>query len=1044
MDINCKTIEKAYKKLKSSVYFDKTQLILRNAIVEFEMKDDINKELNKIYKQLLDEDEFMKLKESIIQSVSVLSLPKKLGDNGCNIIMNSVPKITNVKELQHFIDMKVEGHILGVMWIMLIGYKIDNSIYEHSYGNRIRKNLINELSDNPTYSPYLFEPYFEQYESWRNKAISKAEKLMGLNQDVVIITMDFRKYYYSIDADREVFDDLYKEAFSDDNEYSDENIVILKRLNDLMYDIIEKYSKLFENEYESRHILPIGFLPSNVIGNWCLKNFDKAVVNGWNPAYYGRYVDDVLIVDKIERNSDIYQMAKNDSLERSHIINFFLKKCSKWRGIVLDDHKNDCKNDCEDDSKFALLQVYKGKTEEIQGINNDKNKNTDNEEIYRVNQKYNVCENNKSKIIVHNDKVKIFYFKSNESDALLTCFKDNISRNISEFRHLPEDEAVFQKDDYSEIYTIDSSDTINKFRGIDGISIDKFELSKFLGKYLRIGGLIQDKIESKFEKDVLKIFNLRTSIENYTAWEKIIEIFVINERFFAIESFVNQIINAIRSIEYSSNDSIFSADEIKKSLFKYLHSAICRCFALVWKREIKELQHRIYEIEDFANSVLNENYKKTNTNRDEYLTYLLKAYCQTGMVDKSVMPINIFSISKDFWKYENKIEVNLTCFKDVLPLAAKGWDSEYKYYPYLVNMFDFNIITCIEQLMCDKPFSEMDEIQKKQAERYIQSNYCIDNKNSRWSEISKLVRVNKLNFEKNVYLISVGSKRKRKIKVAIANVKLNHQNFSELVKDMPNRSYERYHDLSFVVNQAIDQKADMLIMPEAYVPYEWLPTLARTCAKNNLAIITGIEHIKYNNNIYNFTAVILPYLEEKHKCANISFHLKTHYAPSEKEEINGYRLTEVTGDHYELYKWNDCYFPVYCCYELTSIVDRALFQSYADLLIAVEWNRDINYYSNILESLSRDIHCYCIQVNTSNYGDSRITQPTKTEEKDVIRTKGGVNSSILVENIDIGELREFQLKEYALQKKNGKFKSTPPNFNSNVVMKKIKNEDLFS
>ena len=70
---------------------------------------------------------------------------------------------------------------------------------------------------------------------------------------------------------------------------------------------------------------------------------------------------------------------------------------------------------------------------------------------------------------------------------------------------------------------------------------------------------------------------------------------------------------------------------------------------------------------------------------------------------------------------------------------------------------------------------------------------------------------------------------------------------------------------------------------------------------------------------------------------------------------------------------------------MASITDRALFQSYADAIIAVEWNHDVNYYSNIIESLSRDIHCYCIQVNSSDYGDSRITLPQKTEKKDLIR-----------------------------------------------------------
>lgn len=99
-------------------------------------------------------------------------------------------------------------------------------------------------------------------------------------------------------------------------------------------------------------------------------------------------------------------------------------------------------------------------------------------------------------------------------------------------------------------------------------------------------------------------------------------------------------------------------------------------------------------------------------------------------------------------------------------------------------------------------------------------------------------------------------------------------------------------------------------------------------------------------------------------------------------------------------------------------------------------------YSNILESLSRDIHCYCVQVNSSDYGDSRITKPSKTEDKDIMRTKGGINSTILVDEIDVSQIRDFQLKEYNLQAYDKKFKPTPPGFKPDVVMKKIKGEWL--
>jgi len=116
---------------------------------------------------------------------------------------------------------------------------------------------------------------------------------------------------------------------------------------------------------------------------------------------------------------------------------------------------------------------------------------------------------------------------------------------------------------------------------------------------------------------------------------------------------------------------------------------------------------------------------------------------------------------------------------------------------------------------------------------------------------------------------------------------------------------------------------------------------------------------------------------------------------------------------------------------------------YADMIIAVEWNKDTNYYSNILESLSRDIHCYCIQVNSANYGDSRITQPSKTEIKDIIKTKGGINNTILISEVNISDLRNYQVKEYLLQKEDNNFKPTPPQFNKNIVMKKIKKEPLW-
>lgn len=1035
MEITNDIVEKAYKKLKSSVYYDKTQLILRNRIVEYEQqypKDMLDKRLKRICNILKDESRFKTFTKKICGEITAISLPKKIKPNESDIIINSMSKEIKIKELQHYIDMPVEGHILGVLWIMLMGYKIDNAFYEHSYGNRIRKKLINEFTDQPTYSPYLFEPYFEQYESWRDKAMSEAQKHMAEKHDVVVITMDFRRYYYSLDVDDKVLNLVYNEALDcDDLKIEDQGYrTICKRLNDFIIEVIAQYSKCFDSCFDGKRILPIGFLPSNILGNWCLNKFDKAIVDGWNPVYYGRYVDDILIVDKVETNSDLYKEVKDNTLTKEKVIECFLTSCSKWKGICDYERKND--------KSYGLIQYDENLTKiEKEKQDNDNKKDI---KVYCVNPMYNPCEEDSSKIVVQNDKLKMFYFKWDESDALITCFKHNISKNKSEFRHLPEDEAVFQNDDYSDIYSLDNSDTVNKFRGINSIEIDKYELSKFLGKYLRIGGMIRDKVESRFEKDILKIFNEKAIIENHFAWEKVIEILIINERFKALESFCKKINESVEAISFVEDLNGQDIEKVKLSLYKQLHSGLCRNLGLVWKEKRKDVQDAIYT--DYLA-------EKVGESADE----LIMGYCVTRMMDKSVMPIILDMLEPDEFKLSSNI--NLTIFDDAIINTKKEWDSQYKYYPYLIGMYDYNLISCVELMNKEKDkdenkeggFVDLEEIYEDAKNRYIFTNYQLREDDCE-HEVNDAIDVKKIT-DKNrkklnrFYFVSVGNGKKKKLRIAIANVKLDETNIDKVIKDRPNRSYLRYRDLSQVVNHAIDQKVDMLIMPEAYVPFEWLATLARTCAKNNLAIITGVEHIKHKDKVYNFTAVILPYLEDVYRCSHISFHLKKHYAPSEIEKIEGYRLQPVKGNNYELYKWNDCYFPVYCCYELTSIVDRSIFQSYADMIVAVEWNRDVKYYSNILESLSRDIHCYCIQVNSSEYGDSRITKPSKSEEKDIIRTKGGINSSILVEEINLSELRDFQIKEHSLQQKNKKYKATPPDFDSDIAMKKYKGEDLF-
>ncbi len=1010
----------AYKKLKSSVYYDKTQLILRQELVKWEVEHNVNEDDNKFINLSNDLiNDFESLCSSICDGINCRVFPKTLEHSkteDSNVLFNFTEKDITVKELQYFIDMDVKGHILGVLWLMMAGYKIDEQIYEHSYGNRIRKNLRSEFSNECTYSPYLFEPYFQQYESWRDKALDQALWHLKSNQDVAVITMDFKRYYYSVDMNDEV-----KKQIIDNleiNSYSDENRELVENLSEFIFKVFDVYSKKCAAS-EGRTILPIGFLPSNVLSNWYLNAFDKAVSDGWNPIYYGRYVDDILIIDKVEKNSDLYEKAAKGIIKRDDIISLLLTQCSKWCGM----------NKELSSQENALLIEDKEETKKAAAEEPDVS-----QIIYRVNPKYHSKGN--GKILLQNSKVNIFYFKSGESDALITCFKKKIAINASEFRHMPDDETFYSDDDYGNIYHLVNEESPNKFRGIKSISLDKYELSKFLSKHLRIGSMISDRGEYQFINDINIIFTPRIIIRYYDMWERIIEAFVVDNSFSAAVDFINKVLNSISSTNLS-DDNKNTLSEMQETLYSYLYSAICRAFSLVWGPKVAEAIKSIDIGSDFPFS------------KDDIKLICLK-YLKTKMMDKSVMPIFIDLIEQD--KLNNKFDVNLTRFQDAVSHIKKdNWKSKYRYYPYIISMYDISIISSLEQMKKDSEnFRDITGMIKSQANRFVKYNFCPQKKFKSYilEDMVKAVYIrNKTKNKKEMkktYLVSAGSFKKSSLKIAVANVSLSYDNFDKLIKGNPNRSYKRYKELVDVVNAAIDQHADMLVMPESYVPFEWLTILARTCAKSNMAVVTGVEHIVFDKKVFNLTAVILPFINRKYNysCANICFHLKNYLSPQEKELIRGYRLNGIEGNTYELYKWNDCYFPVYCCYELASVRDRAIFQSYADFLVAIEWNKDTNYYSNILESLSRDIHCYCVQVNSSEYGDSRITKPSKTEEMDILRTKGGINSTILVGQIDIGKLRSFQIKENNLQQKSHDFKMTPPEFDAEIVLNKIKGDVL--
>jgi hypothetical protein len=176
------------------------------------------------------------------------------------------------------------------------------------------------------------------------------------------------------------------------------------------------------------------------------------------------------------------------------------------------------------------------------------------------------------------------------------------------------------------------------------------------------------------------------------------------------------------------------------------------------------------------------------------------------------------------------------------------------------------------------------------------------------------------------------------------------------------------------------------------------------------------------------------------ECAPVR-RLKKHYSPEEEFQLTNNHLkvplSSSSKSCYQLFQWRGASFAVYNCYELASLKDRGLFKGMVDFIVCSEFNRDVNYFSNIVESAARDLHCYVIQVNSAQFGDSRVVSPSKTEKMNPLRMKGGDNRTFLTMQLPISQLRTHQLKKYGLQKDSEDYKPTPPDFDRLKILKRV-------
>ena len=311
MDLNIDHIKKAYLFVKSYAYHENLNLFLKQRVAEFETK---HTEMDEVFESILEvvDQEIPcnhKYFKDWLKSINYHLLPKLVERNEDKPSQNTGLFISNVRDseqyqvskVNYFINAPVEIHIIEMLWCLFVGPALEKGMSKDSYGNRMHSSALNFSKDSDLSGQEVFKRYIDQYNQWRDQALEVATQVSKNGDDVALLSLDLKSYFYHVDLDFENIEAEIENHYSDNAQLTE----FALKLNLVLEAIYTRYQQVIAPRIKQTHIkckdkkcLPIGMASASIIANWYLSEFDFSIGDDVRPAYYGRYVDDIIMVFK--------------------------------------------------------------------------------------------------------------------------------------------------------------------------------------------------------------------------------------------------------------------------------------------------------------------------------------------------------------------------------------------------------------------------------------------------------------------------------------------------------------------------------------------------------------------------------------------------------------------------------------------------------------------------------------------------------------------------------------------------------------------------
>lgn len=1045
----------AYRKAKADCFFENT---FPTAIKFADYEQDLLGNLSK----LLDEVEES---QGFCNNVKLLGeirlLPKKLSINpdsstaghihfsdAKRAFENLVTFNTISPEFRLVGDFPVDAHVLSALWINMIGHKFDACLSESCYGARLRRIVNDEILEQEEYEPFhlraigSFAPYFEPYQKWRGDGLKAIRGELDKEKHIIAASLDLKSYYHYI----EPLDFSNMELFSALGvDLSEEEITFTRELANFLNEWNKKaaqFSKdLINNSAQSdvggiKGGLAIGLTASRIISNVLLHKWDKLIVQNVSPIHYGRYVDDMFLVLRDPGN-----IRNTDDFMR------FLQ------------------------TKIGEDVVYQDKIE-ADGSSTK----------WNINQGKDVQE--KSMITLQSDKQKLFILDGQAGLDLLDSIEKDIYELSSEHRLMPSPDQLEHSTAARVLSAAGSvGEKADTLRRADGLTIQRLSWALQLRHVETLALDLPSTEWSEQRKEfyqfahthVLRADNL---FSHFSYLPRLLGFAISLNEWDEAERIVSRSYASLKQLQEGISDgntiSIngFSV-EGDGEIWRYIKATITWMFIDAAARyydpdKLKaesrsKKEQRLSEL--FLKGILGglsefSDIFKFGFGVEEFfnkapliaLADLARTPYKRVIVSKSVNKLIGKTRSKKegqvLKKFESAELIDVDDLKGflnsskVLRLASldkNKWSGE-SYLPYLFPTRPLTPLEiaelapeCVGLLKADG--KQSNEKPSHDWAKYTQAIRGVWVKPSLLAQEQEQDRKSKRDISRFMY---IGTERKKKVIVALTNIKTDDSDWAKAACNKSNLAFERYCRISDLVNQTIRlrPRPDYMLFPELSLPLPWVQSVSDRLLAAGISLIAGTEYRHLpKDQLYSEACLVLTDNRLGFRSSVKIWQPKLQPAVGEDKELTSKYGKEWANNHLKskkkkpVYVHNGMHFGVMVCSELQNSKARVEFQGDVDALMILSWNQDLDTFSSLIEASALDIHAYTILVNNRKYGDSRVRSPAKESFlRDIARVRGGDNDFVVAATIDIESLRAFQSRSKRWPDKGDPFKPVPEGY----------------